>query len=333
MRSEVLEKICSRYEGIAGGDAAAFRSSMRTRTPFSFRVNILKISAKEVLPKLEKQGIDVKPIPWCGDAFTSDKPISRTPENESGEIYAQELSSLLPALVMSPELKSSEMVLDACAAPGSKTTQMAAIMQNRGAIVANDSSRGRLNALRANLERCGVTNAVMTNYDFRKFLGSKEPPRGLAVGNFGRGGDQRVLLPAKPKFDAILLDAPCSGEGVMMENPDALKHWSESHVKELARQQKEMIVKAYEILASGGVLVYSTCTFAPEENEMVVGYLLEKTDARLEDVSLPDIVLSEGVTEWNKKTLNPELSKCRRVWPHKNAGMGGFFLAKLRKPG
>jgi 16S rRNA C967 or C1407 C5-methylase (RsmB/RsmF family) len=80
-------------------------------------------------------------------------------------------------------------------------------------------------------------------------------------------------------------------------------------------------------------LVYSTCTFAPEENEMVVGYLLEKTDARLEDVSLPDIVLSEGVTEWNKKTLNPELSKCRRVWPHKNAGMGGFFLAKLRKPG
>ena len=261
----------------------------------------------EVLPKLENQGITASPVPWYSEAFTSDKPLGKTQEHLNGGIYIQGLSSMLPPLAIENELSSAVTVLDACAAPGSKTTQIAAMMRNTGQLVANDSSRGRINALLANLKRCGVKNAVVSNYDLRKFPGGR-------------------------KFDVIVLDVPCSAEGTFMDNQNAVRAWSEKRIRVLSRLQKELLLKSFSLLLPGGVMVYSTCTFAPEENEMVVGKLLEtESAAKLEIIILDGIKLSDGITLWNKKRLNPELSKCARVWPHVNNGMEGFFLARIRK--
>jgi 16S rRNA C967 or C1407 C5-methylase (RsmB/RsmF family) len=355
MNSPVLEKIIRHYEPIAGGDAGTFSASMKKMTPFSFRVNTLKASVEEVLPRLEAQEIHATPVPWCSYAFTSDKPVGKTPEHNLGLVYIQELSSMMPPVVLEKELKAAaglggpalktyvsdekgaaigsrmaektqRVVLDACASPGSKTTQMAAIMDNNGLLVANDSSFGRTKPLMFNLEKCGVKNCHITNYDIRRFGEIKISHRSR------HSRSPTALFSSKSKFDVILLDVPCSGEGTLMDNPKALPLWSETRIRKLSRMQKEMIIKAYDMLIPGGVMVYSTYTFAPEENEMVVGHLLNKeSTATLERAELPNFSFSPGITSWGGSALNNELAKCARIWPNLHA-MGGFFIARISKP-
>jgi NOL1/NOP2/sun family putative RNA methylase len=305
MKTEIPEAFKKRYGHLAG-DREAFFSSLERRTPKSFRVNTLKSSVPQVKKRIESYGIGISQASWYPDAFVSEDPeIGSTLEHFLGCIYMQDLTSMLPAFVVRKELESAGLVLDACAAPGSKATQIAAFMQNKAILVANDLDYGRIKALKFNLEKCGVLNCIITNQDLRFF-------------------------PEKVKFDVIVLDVPCSSEGTIRKNPRVLSMWSERDIMSKSGLQKKLLLKAWSLLASGGTLVYSTCTFAPEENEIVVSHLLEASQARIQEMRIPGLKCSAGIQEWEGKKFHPEISRCMRVWPHQN-DTGGFFLAKVVK--
>jgi NOL1/NOP2/sun family putative RNA methylase len=279
-----------------------FFACLERPLPKSFRVNTLKCN--DVEKRFKSYDIKIKQVPWYRDGFISENPeIGGTLEHFLGAIYVQELVSMLPPIVVRKELEHAN-VLDACAAPGSKTTQLAALMENKGVIIANDIAYGRIRALRFNLEKTGTLNTVITNYDLRHF--------------------------PSMQFDVILLDAPCSAEGTARKNPKFFSLWSPRQILGHAKLQKQLITKAFDLLAPGGCLVYSTCTFAPEENEGVVDWLLGKRPAALERIDIPQLRLSPGILEWDGRRFNPEVSKAARIWPHHN-DTGGFFMAKVRK--
>jgi len=212
---------------------------------------------------------------------------------------------MIPPIVLNP--KPNEVVLDMSAAPGSKTTQMSEMMQNKGIIIANDSNFSRLKALKFNLEKAGSINVVITNIDGRRF--------------------KRLGL----KFDKILLDAPCSSEGTIRGDWKALSRWSERVIKDLSRLQKKLILSAFDSLKDNGVMVYSTCTHAPEENEAVVNYLLkERENARLMNISVPGLKTREGLIEWRDFKFRDSLKLTARVWPQDNDSEG-FFIAYIKR--
>ncbi len=284
-------------------DADAFFSCLEEMPPKSFRVNTIKSDVEEVKERFRGYGIDVKQMPWCQEAFVSEEhDIGSTLEHFLGKIYAQELVSMLPPLVIKEQLGS--FVLDACAAPGSKTTQLAALMGNKGTLIANDISYKRIKALRFNLEKAGVLNTLITNQDLRFF--------------------------PDLQFDSIILDAPCSSEGTARKNPKLFNVWSEKHVRGHSRLQKKLISHTFDILKPGGVLVYSTCTFSPEENEGVVTHLLSEREAKVEPIEIHGMKTSAGIEEWRGKAFDPDVRKSVRIWPHHN-NTGGFFLTRFRK--
>jgi 16S rRNA C967 or C1407 C5-methylase (RsmB/RsmF family) len=179
-------------------------------------------------------------------------------------------------------------------------------MGDRGLLVGNDNNLGRLSALRHNAERLGVTNLAVTNRDARNF--SLKP--------FEIDG-----------FDRALVDAPCSCEGTCRKNPDVLDQWTMDHVRSVVGVQKGILRRAVQATREGGTVVYSTCTFAPEENEAVLDHVLAEEDCRIVDVDAP-LETSPGVTEWEGETFHPDVEKAHRVYPHQN-DTGGFFLARL----
>jgi NOL1/NOP2/sun family putative RNA methylase len=219
-------------------------------------------------------------------------------------VYGQEEVSAVPAIALDPA--PGDRVLDCCAAPGSKTTQLAARMDDRGTLVGNDNNLGRLSALRSNAERCGVTNLVVTRQDARNF--SLKPFDG-------------------EPFDRTLVDVPCSCEGTIRKNPDAVNNWSMDHVEGIAGVQRGILERSIEITRPGGTVVYSTCTFAPEENEAVLQYALDRTDCRLVEYELP-LEHVPGLVEWDDETFDDSMRKAKRIYPHHN-DTGGFFCAKL----
>ncbi len=302
---DLPERFRERYLPVVD-DPDAFVACLDRLTPRSFRVNTLKADAREVRERFEGYGIGIRQAPWYAEAFISDVPeISGTLEHFLGSIYMQELASMLPPLIVRDELRAASLVLDGCAAPGSKTTQMAAIMQNRGAIVANDIDYSRIRALKFNLEKTGTLNAIITN--------------------------QNLLHFPQLQFDVVLLDAPCSGEGTIRKSGSALTGWSEKLIVGHSGMQKQLVLKAFDLLKPGGVMVYSTCTFAPEENEEVVDTLLrERADAKPEAVSVPGMRLSPAILEWRGRAFSEGVGMAARVWPHHN-DTDGFFLAKVRK--
>ncbi len=302
------DRFIERYRGLVD-DPDAFFESLTTYPPKAFRVNTLKANADEVKEQFESYGIKFRQMSWYKDAFISDDmEANATLEHFLGKIYMQELPSMLPPLLVRTELEiqNPELVIDACAAPGSKTTQLAAIMQNQGTLVANDLDYTRIKALKYNVEKVGAYNTIITNQDFRFF-----PNLGPEV---------------------ILLDAPCSAEGTIRKHAEAAVFWNEKRIAGHAGLQRALILHAYEILRPGGAMVYSTCTFAPEEDEAVVDFLLErKPEAVIEPIDVPGFRLSPAVKEWNGKTFSPKTLNTKRIWPHHN-DTGGFFLAKIRKP-
>jgi len=268
-----------------------------------FRINTLKIEPKELLRRLNQRGVKQRKIPWLdfGYEYEAKFSLGANPEYLLGFYYLQDAASQVPAQLLQPSKK--ELVLDMCAAPGGKTTQLAQYMKNQGAIVALDTNGKRLLSLRNNLERLSIRNVLM----YRK--------------------DARFTFDLGLEFDKILLDAPCSGNFTLEE--DWFEKRSLEEVQERARSQKELLKAAIKVLDKGGTLVYSTCSLEPEENEMNIDWLLRKySDLKLEkiDVSMGD----PGLTEAFGKTLNPEIKKCRRFWPHKT-GTQGFFVAEIRK--
>ncbi|MFH1785172.1 MAG: RsmB/NOP family class I SAM-dependent RNA methyltransferase [Candidatus Micrarchaeota archaeon] len=287
-------------------DQDSFLASLSTYAPKSFRVNTIKSTPEEVKERFGEYGIGITQMKWYQDAFISDEPnIGSTLEHFLGQIYLQELVSMLPPVILQNELKNASFVLDGCAAPGSKTTQIAAIMKNNGTVVANDLAYSRIRALKFNIEKTGALNTMITNRDL------------LSFPNF--------------QFDAILLDAPCSAEGTIRKNNEVILGWNKKEIDKQSRVQKSLIVKSFDLLAPGGSMVYSTCTFAPEENEASVDWLLKNRDtAKLEQISLDGFKLSPALETWEKYEFDSEVSKTARIWPHEN-NTGGFYLAKITK--
>jgi len=291
---ERLEKIDSSEE---------FFEYLKKPVRKSIRINTLKADNEEVLEKLSKQ-YELEGIPWCEEGFyINTEDVGNLIEHKLGLIFSQEASSMIPACVM--ELKPGMLVLDMAASPGAKTTQIAQYMENRGCIIANDVKKGRLNILISNLQRCGVLIAKVTLRDGRSFSKFENT------------------------FDAILLDAPCSNTGMIRKNFKYAVIWRKRDVEALSKLQKDLILSAYRALKEGGVMVYSTCSLDPEENEEVVDYLLSNTDAQIEKIDLP-IRRHEAITEFDGKKFDKKVRRCLRIHPQDN-DTGGFFVAKVVK--
>jgi len=234
--------------------------------------------------------------------------LGRSIEHLLGYYYVQEIASMLPILALKPG--PGEIVLDIAAAPGSKTTQIAAAMKNTGTIIANDVSLKRLKILASNMERCGATNTIITKKD------------GIALCK--RLKENGFL------FDKILLDAPCSGEGTLRSSPITYQMWNPNTIRYLSKLQKGLLASALEILKPKGEIVYSTCTHAPEENEEVVDFVLKEfPDVKIEAIKLP-IKCRPGITEWQNKNYDKKVEKSCRIYPQDN-DTEGFFIAKLRR--
>ena len=296
-----------RYESLVD-DPEAFRAACDRPLPYAVRVNTIKSTVDRVRRALDEEGVGYESVPWNDDLLVLDGKAGRTWPYFLGWIHGQEVVSALPATVLDPQ--PGDRVWDACAAPGSKTTQLAALMDDRGTLVGNDNSLGRISALRHNAERLGVTNLVVTNQDARNF--SLKP---LAF----------------DVFDRAIVDAPCSCEGTCRKNPTALDEWTLNHVHQVAGIQKGILTRAVQATREGGTVVYSTCTFAPEENEAVLDYVRSEEACRLVDFDA-GMETSPGVTEWDGEEYHPSVEKAHRVYPHQN-DTGGFFCAKLEVTG
>ena len=293
-------------------DLTKFMSIIHEKPKNWIRCNTLKITPEELKKKLEEKG-------WKISQKFKDYPEMMLIENELGPgelgksiehligyYYVQEICSMMSVLAL--DCKPGEIVLDLCASPGSKTTQMAAKMQNTGTIIANDKDLGRITILAANLERCGATNTIITREDAVQ----------LCV----------KLKEISMKFDRILVDAPCSGEGTLRSSPKTFIMWNVSMIEKLSRLQKKMVSSVLPLLKEGGVLVYSTCTHAPEEDESVVSFLAEKFDMDVEEIYLP-LKCRHGVEEWKTEKFKGSENVCR-IYPQDNDSEG-FFVAKLKK--
>ncbi len=296
--------VLERYDPLVD-DVEAFHAACERPLPSVVRVNTLKATVERAKRALSEEDEAFEQAGWNPELLRLE---SRSPGNTwpyfHGWVYGQEEVSALPALVLDPQ--PGERVLDPCAAPGSKTTQLAALMDDTGTLVANDSNLGRLSALRSNAERCGVTNVAVTHGDARNF---SLKPFDMA------------------EFDRVLVDVPCSCEGTIRKNPDTLDEWSLSHVEGIAGVQRGILERAIQVTRDGGTVVYSTCTFAPEENEGVVDWVLDREDCRVVPFET-NLETRPGVTEWNDETYDDSLRHARRVYPHLN-DTGGFFCAKL----
>ncbi|MEK6863641.1 MAG: RsmB/NOP family class I SAM-dependent RNA methyltransferase [Nanoarchaeota archaeon] len=273
----------------------------------SIRVNTLMGTVKEVQKSIEAKGWKLISVPWCKEGFwishDERRDVGNLLEHHTGKIYVQEAASMIPPLVLKP--KPGDIVLDMAASPGSKTTQMAAMMNNKGLIIANDYKGDRLQSLGINLQRSVTTNCIIT----------------LMRGQGIRG----------MQFDKILLDAPCSGTGTIRKSLKTIGIWNPHMITKLAKEQKELIMVAFENLKPGGEMVYSTCSVEPEENEGVVSYLLKKHEnAKMIKVAIKGLKTSPTVTEFEGEQYHPDVKNALRIWPQDN-DTEGFFVAKIRK--
>ncbi len=273
----------------------------------SIRVNTLLASVSEVKKSLTKKGWQLQQIPWCKEGFWIENPERRDVGNllefHLGKVYVQEAASMIPPLILKP--KPGELVLDMAASPGSKTTQLAALMKDEGLIIANDYTGKRLPPLGLNLQRSGVTNTLVTlmyGQQFESF-----------------------------SFDRILLDAPCSGTGTIRKSLKTILMWNPSMVTKIARQQQQLIEAAFANLKPGGILVYSTCSLEPEEDEGIVDYLLRNhPEAKVLSAKLPGLKSSPPVLEFGGVRYDEQVRHTLRIWPQDN-DTEGFFIAKIKK--
>lgn len=290
---------------------AAYEKPLRR----GLRVNTLK--AGRLLIERHFEG-RLAPVPFAAEGFylTGEHRAGADPLHHAGAYYMQEPSAMSAVTVLAPV--PGERVLDICAAPGGKSTQIAAALQGRGLLWCNEYVRSRAQILCQNLERCGVTNAVVSSTD-------------TAV--LGQG------LPGY--FDAVLVDAPCSGEGMFRKEPAALEQWNEDVVRLCAERQRHILHTASETVRPGGRLVYSTCTFAPEENECVIAWFLEThPEFHLADLSGRDLPFGRPAFDWEQVIAfapagvdgrGLTLSYARRILPQH--GGEGHFVALLERDG
>lgn len=298
------------FDLFAPAEALEFIEANDQARPLTIRTNTLKTKRKDLAKQLIQRGVQLDPIAdWSKvglKIYESTVPIGATPEYLAGHYILQSPSSFLPCMTLAPQ--PNERILDMAGAPGGKTSYIAQLMKNTGVLVANDLKRERLKSLNANMHRLGVSNIVVTNYDGRK------------------------LPNIFKKFDRCLLDAPCSGLGVIARDPSIKVQKTWEDVRKLSHLQKELIKAAIDCVdahsKTGGYIVYSTCSISVEENEMVIQYALQNRYVKLVESGLE--VGNPGLTSYHEKRFHPSMNLCKRVYPHVH-NMDGFFVAKLKK--
>ncbi|KAF2457098.1 NOL1/NOP2/sun family-domain-containing protein [Lineolata rhizophorae] len=295
-------------------EAFAFFEANETPRPVVLRTNTLRTHRRALAQTLINRGVSLEPVgKWSKvglQVFESAVPLGATPEYLAGHYMLQAAASFLPVMALAPQ--EGERVLDMAAAPGGKTTHMAALMHNTGCIFANDANKERSTALVGNIHRLGARNTIVCSYDalkaFPKIIGG---------------------------FDRVLLDAPCSGTGVIAKDPSVKTNKTELDFVRLPHMQKKLLLAAIDSVdhrsKTGGYVVYSTCSVAVEENEEVVRYALSRRpNVKLMDTGLP--LGREGFVEFRGKKFGKEMKMARRFYPHV-FNMDGFFVAKLKKVG
>lgn len=301
---QLPEKFLKTMEQILGEEYGAFLESFDGKRQFGLRVNTAKMKLEEferIAP------FHLSKIPWIADGYfyeEEDAP-AKHPFYAAGLYYLQEPGAMTPASRLS--VTPGERVLDLCAAPGGKATALGAKLQGEGLLVANDINNARAKALLRNLELFGISNAFVTN----------EPPH--------------ILAEHYPEyFDKIMVDAPCSGEGMFRKNPAVVEAWQEKGPEYFSRLQRDIILYAADMLRPGGRMLYSTCTFSPLENESVITHLLRERP-EMEVIPMEDYEgFAEGLTAFGGEQFHESCRLCRRIFPHRMAGEG-HFLALLYK--
>lgn len=282
----------------------AYLEANEKQRPTVLRVNTLLKRRKDLVNYLTARKVEVGSLDWTDAAlvaFKSDVPLGATPEYLAGYYMIQGANSMLPVLNL--ELSDNLVAVDLCAAPGGKSTHMAALMNNTGILYCNDACKERTYALKSNLLRMGVSNAVVTNMD---------------AGNFNVG-----------KLDRVLLDAPCSGTGVISKDSSIKTSKSRGEIKSIVKLQKKLIHHAFDMLKVNGIMVYSTCSILVDENENVVDYLLShRKNARVAELDVA--VGKDGFTNFRSENFNGSLNRAKRLYPHVH-NMDGFFYCKIRK--
>lgn len=292
-----------RIKELLQDEYAEYEASFEQPHYAGLRVNTLKISPEE----FEKiSPFELIPVPWTTNGYyvSTEVQPAKHPYYYAGLYYIQEPSAMTPAAILPVE--EGDRVLDLCAAPGGKSTELAAKLNGTGVLVTNDISNSRAKALLKNIELFGVRNAVVAS----------ETPAKLATYFEGY-------------FDKILIDAPCSGEGMFRKDPSIIKTWEELGVSYFSKIQKEIVIEAAKMLRPGGKLVYSTCTFSPEENEETIQYLMDQ----LPEFKVLPVTKAEGFGDGHPEWVDhgdESLRNCVRIWPHKIKGEG-HFVALLQK--
>ncbi|MCS7281875.1 MAG: RsmB/NOP family class I SAM-dependent RNA methyltransferase [Anaerolineae bacterium] len=296
-----------RMAGWLGPEFGPFLEALTASPTVGLRVNTLKISPQDFATR---SPFPLEPVPWCPEGFVVTDREARPgthPYHEAGLYYLQDPSAMAAGVLLDPQ--PGEWVLDLCAAPGGKTTHLAARMGNEGVLVANEIHPRRVLALAKNLDRLGVTCALVLN----------ESPGRLAARWEGL-------------FDRVLVDAPCSGEGMFMREPDAVRYWSPKAVEGCARRQRAILEDAARLVRPGGLLLYATCTFAPEENEGVVNrFLRAHPEFDLADAAVHPL-FDRGRPEWVDDG-DSRLKRAVRLWPHRGPGHGHFYALLRRADG
>lgn len=309
-KQQVLIERTMRALGVNEDEARRLLSIGRQQ---SIRINTLLEPVEGATNALVKEGVQVVSTPWMKEGVFVSENLKAARDStfaEDGKIYIQNAASWLPVLALDPQ--PGETILDMCAAPGGKTSHIAQTAKNGTFIYANDNSRPRLHKLQANLKRLGVENTTFTLHDATRLTSHFDVEY----------------------FDKILLDAPCSGEGMMtLSNRKDFESWSVAHIKRLQKLQKKLIVQAWHLLKPGGTLVYSTCTMAPEENEAVIDYLLRHNeDVKVETLDILSDALSNKSTpvlSWNGKQFDERVSHALRLVP--SPEVEAFFVIKITK--
>ncbi|OQV13348.1 putative 28S rRNA (cytosine(4447)-C(5))-methyltransferase [Hypsibius exemplaris] len=287
-----------------------FLEANEAQRPVTIRTNILRTRRKDLAQALINRGVNLDPLgEWTKVGlvvYDTQVPLGATPEYLAGHYMLQGASSLLPVMALAPQ--ENEKILDMCAAPGGKTTHISALMRNTGVIYANEPNKNRTKAVVGNIHRMGITNAVICSLDGRKF------PKNTQL------------------FDRVLLDAPCSGTGVIAKDPSVKTSKDERDILRRSHLQKELILAAIDCTdarsKTGGFLVYSTCSVLVEENEWVIDYALKKRDVHVVESGLSFGV--DGFSRYREHRFHASLKMAKRFYPHEH-NMDGFFVCKLKK--